>query len=321
MNRKVLIIFLLFFAAIIVIGCSYVYLFLNTIIDSDHIIYIKKGYTVKNVVKNLEEDGLIDNKFLAELTIRFKTKNKPNIRYGEYFFKKNSTINDVLNKIINNDVYYRSITFAEGLSTNSILKMIEKNEYLTGDIPEKIPEGSLLPQTYNFLKGDTRESLIRRMQKDMFNTINKYWDGRAKDLPIKTKEEAIILASIVEKETGIAEERPLVASVFVNRLKINMPLQSDPTSIYGYAFGDVEKEDDVKVYKLIRENSPYNTYKIKRLPPTPICNPGEESIKAVLNPADTKYLFFFATGDGGHSFSEKYIEHVRKINDYKRNRK
>ena len=321
MKKKFLIIFLTLFVTTCIAISTYIYLFLNTKINSDHIIYIEKGYTLKNVTQELKENDLVNNKLLAELTIRFKTKNKPNIRYGEYFFKRNSTTNDILNKIINNEVYYRSITFAEGLSTNSILKIIKKNEYLTGDIPEKIPEGSLLPQTYNFLKGDSRESLIKRMQKDMFNTINKYWDNRAKDLPIKTKEEAIILASIVEKETGIAEERPLVASVFINRLKINMPLQSDPTAIYGYAFGDVEKEDDIKVHRLIRSNSPYNTYKIKRLPPTPICNPGEDSIKAVLNPADTEYLFFFATGNGGHSFSEKYIEHVRKINEYKRNRK
>ena len=321
MQKKALIVFLSLAVAVAAAVIIYVYLFLNTKINSDYIIYIKKGYTLKNVTRELQINGIVNNAFLSEILIRFKTKNKPNIRYGEYFFEKNTTVNTVLNKIINNDVYYRSITFAEGLSTNSILKIIEKNEYLTGNIPEGIPEGSLLPQTYNFLKGDTRESLIKRMQKDMFSIINKYWETRAKNLPIHTKEEAIILASIVEKETGIAEERPLVASVFVNRLRINMPLQSDPTAIYGYAFGDVEKEDNIMIHRLIRSDSPYNTYKIKRLPPTPICNPGEESIKAVLNPAETNYLFFFATGNGGHSFSEKYIEHVRKINEYKRNRK
>ena len=191
--------------------------------------------------------------------------------------------------------------------------MIKENEFLVGDIPENVPEGSLLPQTYNYMKGDSRESLIKRMQNDMFETINKYWESRADDLPIRTKKEALILASIVEKETGVPEERGLVASVFVNRLKINMPLQSDPTSIYGYAFGDVSKEKEVKIHKLLRMDSEYNTYKIKKLPPTPICNPGEDSIKAVLNPANTKYLFFVATGNGGHDFSETYVEHLKKV--------
>lgn len=321
MCKKPFKIFLLLFIAglsAIAAVVVYLYIFLNSTLKTDTIVYINKGYSLKNIVTKLEESNVIDNKLFTELIIRYKTKNNPNIRYGEYFLKKDTTINDVLDKIVNNEVYYRSITFAEGLSTNTILKIIAKNEYLTGDIPENVPEGSLLPQTYNFLKGDTRESLIKRMQQDMFKTINKYWETRNNDLPIRTKEEAIILASIVEKETGLLHERPLVASVFVNRLKIDMPLQSDPTAIYGYAFGDTEKENDIKVHKLIRRDSPYNTYKIKKLPPTPICNPGEEAIKAVLNPAKTEYLFFFATGDGGHSFSERYIDHVRKINDYKK---
>ena len=292
---------------------TYLNIFLNNRIQEDKLIYVKKGSGLRGVITILKDNNIIKDKIMAELIIRFKTKNKPALKYGEYFFNKNDSINDVLNKIINNEVYYRSITFAEGLSTHSILKMIKENEFLVGDIPENVPEGSLLPQTYNYMKGDSRESLIKRMQNDMFETINKYWESRADDLPIRTKKEALILASIVEKETGIPEERGLVASVFVNRLKINMPLQSDPTSIYGYAFGDVSKEKEVKIHKLLRMDSEYNTYKIKKLPPTPICNPGEDSIKAVLNPANTKYLFFVATGEGGHGFSETYVEHLKKV--------
>lgn len=313
MLKKLFIIVVLLSLIIVMSFVTYLNIFLNNRIQEDKLIYVKKGSSLRSVITVLKDNNIIKDKITAEFVIRFKTKNKPTLKYGEYFFKKNDSINDILNKIINNEVYYRSITFAEGLSTHSILKMIKENEFLVGDIPENIPEGSLLPQTYNYMKGDSRESLIKRMQNDMFETINKYWESRADDLPIRTKKEALILASIVEKETGIPEERGLVASVFVNRLKINMPLQSDPTSIYGYAFGDVSKEKDVKIHKLLRMDSEYNTYKVKKLPPTPICNPGEESIKAVLNPANTKYLFFVATGDGGHDFSETYVEHLKKV--------
>lgn len=313
MLKKLFIILVLLSLIIAMSFATYLNIFLNNRIQEDKLIYVKKGSGLRGVITILKDNNIIKDKITTELIIRFKTKNKPALKYGEYFFNKNDSINDVLNKIINNEVYYRSITFAEGLSTHSILKMIKENEFLVGDIPENVPEGSLLPQTYNYMKGDSRESLIKRMQNDMFETINKYWESRADDLPIRTKKEALILASIVEKETGIPEERGLVASVFVNRLKINMPLQSDPTSIYGYAFGDVSKEKEVKIHKLLRMDSEYNTYKIKKLPPTPICNPGEDSIKAVLNPANTKYLFFVATGNGGHDFSETYVEHLKKV--------
>ena len=319
MLKKLFIICILLSLIVVMSYATYLNIFLSSRIQESKLVYIKKGSSLRGVITTLKNNNIIKDKITTELIIRFKTKNNPNIKYGEYLFEKNSTIDNILNKMVNNEVYYRSITFAEGLSTHSILKIIRENKFLVGDIPENIPEGSLLPQTYNFMKGDTRESLIKRMQNDMYKVINKYWEGRAEDLPIRTKKEALILASIVEKETGIPEERGLVASVFVNRLRINMPLQSDPTAIYGYAFGDVSKERDIKTHKLIRMDNEYNTYKIRKLPPTPICNPGEDSIKAVLNPANTKYLFFVATGDGGHDFSETYIEHIKNIKDLKNN--
>ncbi|MBO4956927.1 MAG: endolytic transglycosylase MltG [Rickettsiales bacterium] len=295
----------------------YVNKFLNSVIIENKLIYVEKGSGLNILVNKLYKDKIINNKILFNVIVRIKTKNKPVIKYGEYFIKKDSTIADLIKDIINNNIYYRTITFAEGLSNDSILKMIDTNEYLSGKIPDSIPEGSLLPQTYKFQRGDTKEDLVKRMQNDMLKVIDRYWDSRDKDLPFNTKREALILASIVEKETGIEEERRLVASVFVNRLRIRMPLQSDPTAIYGYTFGNVAREKDIKTYFLIRRDSPYNTYKIRGLPPGPICNPGEESIKAVLNPAKTKYLFFVATGNGGHNFSETYFEHRKMVNDFK----
>lgn len=319
MLKKFFILVIVLFLLVLLSLFTYVNIFLNTKIKENKVIYIKKGSSLRSVINTLKNNNVLNDKTTAEIIVRLKTKNKPNIRYGEYFFEKGDSVNDILSKMINNGVHYRTITFAEGLSTHSILKIIEENEFLVGNIPNNVPEGSLLPQTYNFMKGDTREGLIKRMQKDMLKTINKYWENRAHGLPIKTKKEALILASIVEKETGVPEERRLVASVFINRLKSNMRLQSDPTAIYGYAFGDISKEKDLETHRLTRMNNKYNTYKIKKLPPTPICNPGEESIKAVLNPEDTKYLFFVANGDGGHDFFETYIEHIRKIRELRNN--
>ena len=295
--------------------------FLTKQTNEDKLIYIEKGVGLNSLINILYKNNILQsksNKILFNITMRLTTKNNIQLKYGEYFFKQNSTTKDIIKNIINNNVYYRTITFPEGLSTHSILKIIEENEYLVGKIPDNIAEGSLLPQTYNFQRGDTKADLIKRMQNNMTKTIDKYWENRDDDLPIKTKKEAIILASIVEKETGIEEERKLVASVFINRLKIKMPLQSDPTAIYGYTFGNVSRENEVKTHILIRRLSPYNTYKIRGLPPAPICNPGEESIKAVLNPAKTKYLFFVATGNGGHNFSENYFEHRQMVKDLKK---
>lgn len=298
---------------------GYIFLrgYLNSKILEDKYILIEKGNSINYVINKLEKESIIKHKLIFKLILIYKTKNHINIKYGEYFFEKNSTVSQIIYKLISNKIFYRTITFAEGLSTHSILKMIRNNQYLTGEIPDNVPEGSLLPETYTFQRGDTRESLIKRMQVAMFKVIEDSWEKRADNLPFKTKVDALILASIVEKETGIAYERPLVASVFVNRLKINMPLQSDPTAIYGYTLGDSDKEKDIKTSILIRRDSPYNTYKIKALPPAPICNPGKDAIEAVLNPANTKYLFFVATGNGGHNFSENYFEHRKMVKNFR----
>lgn len=315
--KKLFIIFLLFLITIIFVFILYFNRFLNKKIHEDTFILVKNGDSLNRIISKLDNTMGIKNKIFLKIAIIYKTKARPNIKYGEYFFEKDSTVENIIEKLIKNKIFYRTVTFAEGLSKDSIIKILKNNEFLTGEIPNNIPEGSLLPETYTFQTGDTRESIIKRMQKAMGRAFNESWSKRDKNLPFKTKKEALILASIVEKETGIASERPIVASVFINRLKINMKLQSDPTAIYGYAFGNVDKEKEVKTSILIKKDSPYNTYKIKRLPPTPICNPGKEAIKAVLNPAKTEYLFFVATGNGGHNFSENYMEHRKNIDNYR----
>jgi UPF0755 protein len=205
----------------------------------------------------------------------------------------------------------RSVTLPEGWSVSQIYTRLNANVILTGDLPPPPPEGSLNPDTYIIQRGDTRADIVKRMRASHDAMLEDLWLKRAPDLPIRTKEEAVILASIVEKETGIAEERPRVAAVFVNRLRKGMKLQSDPTIIYGITKGAPLRR---KIFKSDLENPhPWNTYVINALPPTPIANPGKAAIEAVLNPPKSTELFFVADGTGGHVFAETYAEHNRNV--------
>jgi UPF0755 protein len=205
----------------------------------------------------------------------------------------------------------RTVTLPEGWSVSQIYTRLTANTILTGDLPPAPPEGSLNPDTYVIQRGDTRAEIVKRMRQSHDDMLEDLWLKRAADLPIRTKEEAVILASIVEKETGIAEERPRVAAVFVNRLRKGIKLQSDPTIIYGITKGAPLRR---KIFKSDLENPhPWNTYVINALPPTPIANPGRASIAAVLNPPKSSDLFFVADGSGGHVFAETYAEHERNV--------
>jgi len=194
---------------------------------------------------------------------------------------------------------------------------VNTTEVLTGDITRLPPEGRLLPETYLVDRGTSRQAVIDRMEAAQDALIADLWPNRADDLPFDTPEEAIILASVVEKETGIAHERPLVAAVFVNRMRRGMRLQSDPTIIYGLTQGEPLGRG-IRRSELDSTSNPYNTYQIDGLPPTPIANPGREAIAAVLNPPDSAYLFFVADGTGGHAFSETYAEHNRHVARWRR---
>lgn len=301
--------------------CIYIQSFLKTSVNiKDKIIYIEKGKSLSYIANLLEKEKIISNKYVFKGIILFKTKNKPNLKYGEYLFLQDITNSDAIDVLLNNKSYIRSITFAEGLTNYSIAKLLNENNYLSGDLIDyrDIQEGSLLAETYSFQRGDTRQSIIQRMQKALNKVLDEEWEKRDSNLPYKNKYEALIMASIIEKETGIDSERKLVASVFVNRLKIGMALQTDPSSLYGYTKGDTTKEKDKRVYLLLREKSPYNTYKNRGLPPTPICNTGISSIRAVLHPENTKYIYFVATGNGGHRFSTTYKEHLANVKKFRK---
>ncbi|MDR2760857.1 MAG: endolytic transglycosylase MltG [Rickettsiales bacterium] len=317
MKTAIKIFSVLFFLGVIISGLALLYIknYLDSSVNlREKFIFVEKGEGVNRVASLLESEKIIDKKFLFRVILLFRTKNKPSVKYGEYLFKRDIKIREAMDILLSGKNYLRSITVAEGLTNYSILKLVAENEFLTGPMPNyPIPEGVLLPETYFFQRDNSRESLIHTMRRDMIGFLRGEWENRAEGLPYKTMRDALVMASIIEKETALGDERSLVASVFVNRLKIDMPLQTDPTSIYGYAMGDAMREGEVKTQKLIRENSPYNTYKNKGLPPTPICNPGKDSIRAALHPAKTEYIFFVANGEGGHVFAKDYEEHKKNI--------
>lgn len=298
----------------------YTYKFFNSpTIANDTFFVVEKGNNFFEIVENLSHKKIINplNKNLFLYVSRILYKNKVNIKAGEYLFTKNNTPLEILKKLEKGQIYYRKITFAEGLSNDTILKMIDSAEGLIGDLPNyEIPEGTLLPETYLYTTGETKKSIILRMQKAMVEYFNKEWDNRASDLPFKTKQEALSLASIVEKETGINSERGKVASVFINRLKRKMRLQSDPTVVYAFTKGNVDLERPIRKSDLIRV-SEYNTYIIKGIPEKPIANPGKEAIHATLHPEKTNYLYFVATGTGGHNFSKTLKEHNEFVKKYR----
>jgi UPF0755 protein len=264
-----------------------------------------------------ERDGIVEHEWqfrYAALYLGIASR----LRSGEFEIPSGMPLKDVLNQIVIGKTHRRKLSIPEGYSNAQILDLLQ-NSFGVDDnqkILNMPVEGSLLPETYHYERGDTLNSLLIRMEAEMEKAISTLWEKRAENLPFKSKEEAIILASIVEKETGLAAERSLVASVFINRLRKNMRLQSDPTIIYGLTEGRplgraITKSD-------LRSDTPYNTYRIDGLPPTAIANPGIDAIKAVLNPRDdVNYLYFVADGSGGHAFAETLSEHNRNVSNWR----
>jgi UPF0755 protein len=201
---------------------------------------------------------------------------------------------------------------AEGVTNWQIIETLKGIAYLRGDIGDVPAEGMMAPYSYELQRGETRQDVVNRMVARQADILNAAWDARADDLPLANKSEALILASIIEKETSVPDERRIVSSVFVNRLNRGMPLQTDPTVIYGITRGEGVLGRGLRRSELDRE-TPWNTYKIRGLPPTPIANPGRAAIEAALNPEATDYIFFVADGTGGHAFAETLAEHNRNV--------
>lgn len=313
----------IFFGAIVtllVLIALFFCLYINSNINikDDFYLYIKDGDNFNNVVRALVEKSVIKNTKFFLLSSKVLSKNNVKVYRGEFLIRKNSKIKDIIYTLIKNKVHYRSITFAEGLSTNSIIKILNKEKNLIGELdPDEFQEGVYLPDTYKYIKGDTKISVLNRMKKAMNEFIDSVWDSRLINPQINNKYDLLKLASIVEKETGIDSERPIVASVFLNRLNKRMRLQTDPSVIYSFAFGNTDLERRIKKSDLLKK-IPYNTYKNYGLTPTPICNPSRKSILAVLFPKKTDYLYFVAdeNGSGKHKFSKDYKTHRKYVKNY-----
>ncbi len=284
--------------------------------DQEQILIIKKGQSVVNIANHLRELNLIKNRMVFILVVRLKGFNNK-IKFGEYMIPKTASIKDILDTVITGVSIQNKITIPEGLSTISVIHRINNDPRIKGDLISFSEEGMLAPNTYNFDITTKKKDLFLKMRRNQERILEAAWDNRDPDLPLKNALELLILASIVEKEASKKEDKKKVASVFLNRLKKKMRLQSDPTVVYSLTNGreSLNRElnrDDLKT------KSPFNTYKIDGLPPSPICNPSKSSIHAVSNPLKTDFLFFVANGEGGHNFSNNLKQHNRFVKEYRR---
>lgn len=277
------------------------------------IFMVGKGEGVSTIAGNLSKASLISNPYLFQIAARLEDKDKK-LHAGEYEIPAHASMREILDKMARGDVVQHRVTLREGLTSWQVVQILNEADFLEGEIAWIPAEGTLLPDTYLYARGDTRQAKLDEMAAAMQRAIAELWPGRDPGISVLSEREAVTLASIVEKETGVAAERARIAGVFHNRLKLGMPLQSDPTVIYALTNGKIEDKGMGPLgRRLLRDDlqfaSPYNTYKNAGLPPGPIANPGIDSIRAVLNPEKHDYLYFVADGTGGHVFSKTLDEH------------
>jgi UPF0755 protein len=283
-------------------------------LQEDKIVNIPARAGMTDIADVLQREGVIDNNRWAFIGAVFALRARSELKPGEYDFQKNASLRDVIATMVDGKVVQHAVTIPEGLTSEQIVGRLTDNDLFSGTVHEVPREGTLLPETYKFPRGTSREQVIARMQSAQKRLIAEIWEHRSADLPpnIKTPQDLVTLASIVEKETGKPDERSRVAAVFVNRLKQKIKLQSDPTIIYGLVGGKGTLGRPIKRSE-ITQPSPYNTYVIDGLPPGPISNPGRASLEAAANPARTRDLFFVADGTGGHAFTETYDQHQKNV--------
>ncbi len=283
---------------------------------ADKIVYLPPRSDAPEMLAQLQREGVIASPGLmnfAVLVEGVRGKLKP----GEYQFKKQASLRDVIDALVAGRQLMHGLTVPEGLTSEQILERLRESDLLAGDVLETPKEGALLPETYKFPRGFPRSKLLAKMQEDQRKLVDQIWAKRAKDLPLRSPYELVTLASIVEKETGKAEERPRVAAVFVNRLRKGMRLQSDPTIVYGLVGGKATLGRGI-LRSEIEKWTPYNTYAIDGLPPGPIANPGRAALEATAHPATTRDLYFVADGTGGHVFAESLDQHSRNVQSWRR---
>jgi UPF0755 protein len=279
-------------------------------LDRERVVNIPRG-GIRDIADFLQREGVIDQPWLFIAGV-LAMKAKDELKYGEYVFPKQASLHQVVDTLVEGKVVQYQMTLPEGLTSEQIAARLMENDVLTGAIKDPPREGTLLPESYKFTRGTTREQIVQRMQQAQKRVLQEVWERRVADLPIKTPDQLVVLASIIEKETGRADERTRVAAVFINRIKQRMKLQSDPTIIYGLVGGKGTLGRPIQRNE-IDQPTPYNTYVIEGLPPGPIANPGRAALEAAANPSRTRELYFVADGSGGHVFAETLDQHQRNV--------
>jgi UPF0755 protein len=317
------------FTFIFILACGTVAIFYFVRVEFDRpgplrvstVVVVPRGEGVTAIAERLEREGVIADRriFMTSILYFMYLKGQGTLKAGEYEFDKHATMRQVLDTLVQGKSITHKVTLPEGLTSEQIVARLAAHPDLTGSVTETPPEGSLLPDTYSFASHEARDDIIQRMRVAQQKFLAKVWQERDPDVDavIKTPEQAVILASIVEKETGRADERPHIANVFENRLRKRMRLQSDPTVIYGL-FGGAGVKDHPITQDDLDQDNPYNTYKINGLPPTPIANPGRAAIEAVLKPDKTNDLYFCADGTGGHAFAATLAAHNKNVTRWRK---
>ena len=277
---------------------------------------VPRGAGLASVSRELADKGAISSESLFRIAARY-TGAEAGLKFGEYQIPAGASMEQILALLNEGANVVRQVVVPEGWTSWQVVETLKANPDLAGDIADIPPEGSLAPAGYDFQRGDDRNALLGRMQAEQQAILAAAWAGRSPDLPLRTPEDLLTLASIVEKETGIPEERPQVAAVFVNRLERGMRLQTDPTVIYGVTGGREVLGRGLRASELAAR-TPYNTYVITGLPPTPIANPGKDAIAAAANPPRTDDLYFVADGSGGHAFAKSLQEHNANVAAWRR---
>jgi UPF0755 protein len=284
----------------------------------DRIFRVESGNTLSTTAGRLEEQGFINNSFIFS-QFGSRVEESAIVKAGDFNIPAGASMSEILKELTLGNPMRYAVTIPEGWTVWQAVNRINDDDQLTGTIGQLPPEGSLLPGSYDYVPGDSRQSVLDKMQLAMTEALAEVWETRQADLPLQSPAEMLILASIVEKETGVASERPQIAAVFVNRLQVPMRLQSDPTIIYGITKGQATLDRGIRRSE-IDEVTPYNTYQIDGLPPTPIANPGIDALRAVANPDAHEYLYFVAKGatpSEGHVFAETYADHQQNVSRYR----
>jgi len=277
---------------------------------------VERGESLASVADKLADAGAISSAAVFRVGARYANLDA-GLRYGEYSIPAGASMRAILELLNRGGNVVRQVVVPEGLTSWQVVELLRSQRELAGEIAELPPEGSLAPAGYDFQRGEERQAILGRMQAEQAEIVATAWAGRAPDLPLRSPEELLTLASIVEKETGVAEERPLVASVFVNRLRRGMRLQTDPSVIYGITRGEGTLGRGLRASELATV-TPYNTYAIAGLPPTPIANPGRAAIEAAAAPEESDFLYFVADGTGGHAFARTLEEHNANVAAWRR---